>query len=164
MNSPGEHKHLAKKGMKAVVKGGILNAILVVIKISAGILGNSYALIADGIESATDMFSSFILWMGLKVASKAPDSDHPYGHGKAEPIAGAFVSLGLFGAAIMVVLESIHMIITPHRVPATFTLYVLGGVILVKEVLFRYIISVNKEIKSTGLHVDAWHHRSDAIS
>ena len=157
-------KHPAIKGLKPVISGGIINAFLVVIKISAGVVGNSYALIADGIESAADIFSSFVLWFGLKVASKAPDEDHPYGHGKAEPIAGAFVALALLGAAIIVVVQSVHKIITPHHIPARFTLYILGGIIITKQVLFSYVMRIGKKINSSALYADAWHHRSDAIS
>jgi cation diffusion facilitator family transporter len=156
--------HPALKGIRPVITGGIVNLVLVIIKITAGILGNSYALIADGIESATDIFSSLILWLGLKVAAKAPDTNHPYGHGKAEPMAGALVGLGLFGAAVLIVSESIHNILIPHPVPKLFTLFVLGGIILIKEVLFRYVRKIGKQINSGAMHADAWHHRSDAIS
>jgi cation diffusion facilitator family transporter len=156
--------HPALKGIRPVVTGGIVNAFLVIIKITAGILGNSYALIADGIESATDILSSAILWLGLRVAAKAPDTDHPYGHGKAEPLAGAFVALALFGAAVAIVFESIHNIRTPHHLPKPFTLYILGAIILLKEFLFRYEKKIGKELKSMAINADAWHHRSDAIS
>ncbi len=156
--------HPATKGMKPVVAGGVINFFLVIVKISAGILGNSYALIADGIESAADIFSSFVLWFGLKVASKAPDKDHPYGHGKAEPIAGAFVALALLGAAVLVVVQSIHKILTPHLLPRQFTLYILGAIILVKQILFGYVMRIGKKINSTALYADAWHHLSDSIS
>jgi cation diffusion facilitator family transporter len=156
--------HPALKGIRPVITGAIANAVLALVKISAGIFGNSYALIADGIESATDILSSLILWLGLKVAAKAPDSDHPYGHGKAEPIAGALVALALFGAAVLIVVESIHNITTPHELPKRFTLYVLGAIIIVKEILYQYVNKVSKEIKSMAINGDAWHHRSDAIS
>jgi cation diffusion facilitator family transporter len=158
------NSHPALKGIRPVVTGGVVNILLVVIKITAGILGNSYALIADGIESATDILSSFILWLGFRVAAKAPDTNHPYGHGKAEPIAGALVALALFGAAVLIVSESIHNIVTPHPVPKVFTLYVLGTIILVKEVLFRYVRKIGRQMDSHAMHADAWHHRSDAIS
>ena len=156
--------HPAIKGMKPVVLGGIINFFLVIIKISAGVLGNSYALIADGIESAADIFSSFVLWLGLKVASKGRDEDHPYGHGKAEPIAGAFVALALLGAAILVVVQSVHKILTPHPIPKLFTLYILGAIILIKQILFGYVMRIGKKINSTALYADAWHHLSDSIS
>jgi len=163
MSTPRE-ENPAIQGMKPVLAGGIVNAFLVLIKISAGILGNSYALVADGIESATDILSSLILWLGLRVASKAPDTDHPYGHGKAEPISGAIVALALFGAAVLIVAESIHNILTPHQIPKTFTLFVLVAVIIIKEVMYRYEKNIAKKIKSSAVHADALHHRTDAIS
>jgi len=137
---------------------------LVVIKGTAGILGNSYALIADAIESASDVFSSLVLFAGLRIAAKAPDKDHPYGHGKAEPLATTIIALTMTAAGVLIVVESIRNIITPHAVPKTFTLWVLGIVILVKEVLFRFIIKVGEEVASTAVKADAWHHRSDAIT
>ncbi len=137
---------------------------LVVVKGTAGILGNSYALVADAIESASDVFSSLILFAGLRIATKAPDKDHPYGHGKAEPLAATVIALTMGAAAVLIVVESITNIITPHAVPETFTLWVLGAVILVKEVLFRFIIKVGEEADSTAVKADAWHHRSDAIT
>jgi cation diffusion facilitator family transporter len=164
MASKSRSDHPALKGIRPVVTGGIVNILLVALKITAGIIGNSYALIADGIESATDILSSMILWFGFRVASKAPDTDHPYGHGKAEPLAAAIVGLSLFGAAVLIVSESIDHIITPHPVPRLFTLYILGAIILVKEVLFRYVRKIGREMHSHAMHADAWHHRSDAIS
>jgi len=137
---------------------------LVLIKGTAGILGNSYALVADAIESASDVLSSLILFAGLRIAAKAPDHDHPYGHGKAEPLAATVIALIMVAAALLIVVESISNILTPHAVPKTFTLWVLGGVVLVKEVLFRFVDKVGNESKSTAVKADAWHHRSDAIT
>lgn len=133
-------------------------------KILAGVLGNCYALIADGIESTTDIFSSLVVWGGLRVASTPPDPSYPYGKGKAEPLSGAVVSLLLFGAAIAIAIQSIREIRTPHEAPAPFTLAVLVCVVVVKEVLFRRVIAVGHEIDSTAVRGDAWHHRSDAIT
>jgi len=137
---------------------------LVLIKGTAGILGNSYALVADAIESASDVLSSLILFAGLRIAAKAPDQDHPYGHGKAEPLAATVIALIMVAAAILIIVESISNILTPHAVPQTFTLWVLGGVVLVKEYLFRFIDKVGQESNSTAVKADAWHHRSDAIT
>lgn len=137
---------------------------LVLIKGTAGILGNSYALVADAIESASDVLSSLILFAGLRIAAKAPDQDHPYGHGKAEPLAATVIALIMVAAAILIIVESISNILMPHAVPQTFTLWVLGGVVLVKEYLFRFIDKVGQESNSTAVKADAWHHRSDAIT
>jgi cation diffusion facilitator family transporter len=154
----------SKRGTRVVLLGIIVNALLAIIKITAGVLGNSYALIADGIESTTDIFSSIIVWSGLKIASKPADKNHPYGHGKAEALSAMIVSLLLLAAAVFIIVNSIHEIITPHHAPAPFTLLVLVLVIITKEILFRTVFKIGSDIESTSLRTDAWHHRSDAIT
>lgn len=142
----------------------MISVILAVIKVAAGVLGNSYALIADGIESSSDVFTSLIVLAGLKIAKRPADETHPYGHGKAEPFAGIVVASALLIAAMVIIIQSIHEIITPHHAPASFTLVVLVAVVLIKEILFRYIIKVGNTVNSTAVKNDAWHHRSDAIT
>jgi cation diffusion facilitator family transporter len=144
--------------------GIVVNALLALIKGVAGVLGNSYALIADAIESTSDVFSSFIVWVGLRISARPPDRTHPYGHGKAEPIAAAIVATALLAAAITIALQSIHEIITPGETPAPFTLLVLVLVVITKESLFRFVFSVGEAVQSTVVRTDAWHHRSDAIT
>lgn len=164
-NTPAtQDKHPAYKGLRATLVSILVSVGLVIVKGTAGILGNSYALIADAIESASDVFSSLILFAGLRIAAKAPDTDHPYGHGKAEPLAATIIGLTMGAAAILIVVESISNILTPHQPPETFTLWVLGAVILVKEILFRFVDRVAQEADSTAVKADAWHHRSDAIT
>ena len=141
-----------------------INLVLALIKISTGVLGNSYALIADGIESTADIFSSLIVFGGLQLSSRPPDKDHPYGHGKAESLAGMVVALFLIGAAILIAVQSIREILTPHHVPAWYTLVVLGLIILIKEWLYRRMNRVAESLDSSALRSDAWHHRSDAIT
>lgn len=141
-----------------------VSLLLAIIKGIAGFFGNSYALIADAIESFSDVFSSLVLWFGLKLAARPPDEDHPYGHGKAEPIATVIVALALLVAASIITIESIENLVTPHEVPETFTLFVLLGVIGTKELMFRYVIKVGEETKSSAVKADAFHHRSDAIT
>ncbi|MBK8946363.1 MAG: cation transporter [Ignavibacteriae bacterium] len=155
---------LTKKGIKATLVGIFTSLILASIKIISGIIGNSYALIADGIESISDVFTSFVVLTGLKIAAKPADENHPYGHGKAEPLAAAVVAISLFLAAFIIIYQSIHEIITPHHAPAKFTLIVLLLVIFTKEFLFRKIIKIGSSIESTAVKNDAWHHRSDAIT
>ncbi|QQS38118.1 MAG: cation transporter [Ignavibacteriales bacterium] len=152
------------KGLRTVLVGIIINMLLAAIKIISGIIGNSYALIADGIESTTDIFSSLVVWGGLKIASKPADDNHPYGHGKAESLSAIVVSMALLMAALIICIQSVREIITPHHAPASFTLFILVGVIVTKELLFRFVLDVSKEINSTSMKVDAWHHRSDAIT
>jgi cation diffusion facilitator family transporter len=144
--------------------GLLINALLAVVKIVAGIVGHSQALIADGIESTADVFSSLVVWSGLRIASRSADDEYPFGYGKAEPLAAAVVGLLLLAAAVAIALESIHQIRTPHLAPRPFTLAVLVGVVLVKEFLFRRVVAVGADLGSTAVQADAWHHRSDAIT
>ncbi|RYF54723.1 MAG: cation transporter [Cytophagaceae bacterium] len=156
--------HQAERGQKTTLIGIAVNIGLVLVKGLAGWLGNSYALVADAMESGTDIVTSIFVWFGLRTASKAPDQDHPYGHGKAEPLAAIVVAMALVGAAILIAVQSIKNIQVPHEIPAPFTLAVLAGVVLVKEVLFRRVAKVGAETESSAVKADAWHHRSDAIT
>lgn len=140
------------------------NAALALTKLVAGVLGNSYALIADAIESTADILSSLIVWGGLRIAARAPDDEYPFGYGKAESLAATVVSLMLLGAALVIAVQATNEIRTPHHTPAAFTLAVLVGVIAVKEFLFRKVFTVGDELGSTAVKADAWHHRSDAIT
>jgi cation diffusion facilitator family transporter len=151
-------------GARLALIGVTVNFFLALIKIIAGLLGNAYALIADGIESTLDIFSSLVIWFGLKVASEPPDDEHPYGHGKAEPLASVAVALTVIGAAIGLAVESIHEIITPHHAPAPYTLVVLVGVIIIKETMFRKVSGAAEQLGSTAVKTDAWHHRADVIT
>jgi cation diffusion facilitator family transporter len=153
-----------RKSLRSTLVGILVNISMVAIKAFAGIFGNSFALLADAIESASDVIVSIIVWFGLRVAAREPDEDHPYGHGKAEPIVGMLVGLMLVGSAAIIIVESIKNIGIPHEPPASFTLWVLLFVIFIKEILFRYVIKVGTEVSSTAVKADAWHHRSDAIT
>jgi cation diffusion facilitator family transporter len=141
-----------------------INTLLAAGKIVTGILGNSSALIADGIESTADVFGSLIVWSGLRIAAKPADADHPYGHGKAESIAALIVSVMLLGAAALIAAQSIHEIRTPQHTPAWYTLIVLICVVAIKETLARRAFRVGSHLESTALKSDAWHHRSDALT
>jgi cation diffusion facilitator family transporter len=141
-----------------------VNAVLVLVKFIAGIVGHANALVADAVESSADIFSSLIVWMGLSIAARPADEDHPYGHGKAEPLAAAVVSLMLLGAAVGISILAIREILTPHHLPAPFTLFVAAGVIAIKEILYRRVARVGREVGSTAVTADAWHHRADAVS
>jgi cation diffusion facilitator family transporter len=153
-----------RSGARLALAGLAINFILAATKIAAGILGNSYALIADGIESSLDIFGSLVIWYGLKVAAEPPDAEHPYGHGKAEPMAAIIVALLVIVAAVVLALQSVREIVTPHHAPAPFTLVVLVVVVLVKETLFRAVAGTGERIGSSAVRADAWHHRSDAIT
>jgi cation diffusion facilitator family transporter len=153
-------------GSGLVVAGSAIavNLVLALVKISTGVLGNSYALVADGIESTTDIFSSLIVLGGLQLSSKPPDENHPYGHGKAESLAAMLVSVFLIGAAFLIAVQSIREIRIPHSSPEWYTLVTLVIVIVVKEILFRRMYHVGETLDSSSLRSDAWHHRSDAIT
>ena len=140
------------------------NTLLAIIKWLAGFFGNSYALIADAIESTADIFSSFLVLLGLKYASRPADENHPYGHGRIEPLITFIVVGFLMTSATVIVYESIVNIQTPHGLPKPWTLIVLGGIIIWKEISFRIVIKKSIETNSSSLKADAWHHRSDAIT
>ena len=156
--------HPAHRGIITTLTGIVINIVLAAIKGVVGYIGNSYVLIADAIESLSDVVSSLIVLGGLRIAAKPRDENHPYGHGKAEPIAAMVVSVSLLGAAVTIVVQSVYEIIIPHHAPEPFTLLVLVVVIAVKESLFRFVFSVGTAIESTVVKTDAWHHRSDAIT
>lgn len=140
------------------------NAALALVKWLAGYFGNSYALIADAIESTSDIFSSLLVLVGLKYSSKPADADHPYGHGRVEPLVTFVVVAILVTSAVIIAYESILNISTPHAAPQPYTLIVLGAIILWKEISFQYVIRKSRLTGSLSLKADAWHHRSDAIT
>jgi cation diffusion facilitator family transporter len=151
-------------GARYALVGLTVNIIFAVVKIAAGILGNAYALIADGIESSLDVAGSIVIWGGLRFAARPPDATHPYGHGKAEPLAAIIVALGVLAAAGVLAFQSAREIFRPHHAPAPFTLVVLVGVIITKETLFRFVSRAGHSLGSTAITTDAWHHRADAIT
>jgi len=159
-----ETAHRHEVGVGAILASIIANTLLAVVKIASGVMGHAYVLIADGIESAVDIFSSTIIWGGLKIGAKPPDENHPFGHGKAESLAALVVSVALLSAAAGIAIQSVHEILSPQHMPAKFTLVVLIIVVAVKEVLFRFLSGVGNTLNSLSLKVDAWHHRSDALT
>lgn len=150
--------------VKATYFSLIGNTILAIIKGLAGFFGNSYALIADAIESTTDIFSSFLVLFGIKYSNRPADENHPYGHGRAEPLITFLVVGFLITSAVIIAHESIINIQTPHNLPKTWTLFVLGAIIIWKEISFRIVLKRSLESNSSSLKADAWHHRSDAIT
>lgn len=153
-----------KIGKKTVLIGLGISMALVLVKGSAGIIGNSYALVADALESLSDFVGSIVVWVGIRYASKPPDIEHPYGHGRAETLV-TFVVVGiLMATAMYIIYQSVVNILTPHSLPAPFTLIVLAMVILLKEGMYRYAVHRSKITGSTSLRAEATHHRSDAIT
>jgi len=150
-------------GARVALIGLVINVVLAAGKILAGVLGHAYVLIADGIESALDVGGSMVIWAGLKVAARPPDATHPYGHGKAEPLAAIAVAIGVLAAALGLAALSVHGLFLPHTAPAPFTLSVLIVTVAVKEIWFRYVNRFAHDIDSTAVKSDALHHRTDAI-
>jgi cation diffusion facilitator family transporter len=153
-----------QKAIKATYFSIIGNTILAIIKGLAGIFGNSYALVADAIESTTDIFASFLVLFGIKYSNRPADENHPYGHGRAEPLITFLVVGFLITSATIIGYESIINIQTPHELPKPWTLFVLGAIIIWKEYSFRLVMKRAKETNSSSLKADAWHHRSDALT
>jgi cation diffusion facilitator family transporter len=150
--------------LKTVYFSIVGNTLLAALKWLAGFFGNSYALIADAIESTTDIFSSLLVLFGIKYANRPPDKNHPYGHGRAEPLVTFLVVAFLVTSAAVIAHDSIINITTPHALPEPYTLFVLGGIIIWKELSYRWVIRKSRQTKSSSLKADAWHHRSDAIT
>jgi cation diffusion facilitator family transporter len=153
-----------QSAIKATYFSLIGNFCLALIKGTAGVFGNSYALIADAIESTADIFSSFLVLFGLKYSNRPADENHPYGHGKAEPLITFLVVGFLITSATIIAYESIINIQTPHNLPKSWTLLILAIIIIWKEFSFRKVMQRAKETNSSSLKADAWHHRSDAIT
>jgi cation diffusion facilitator family transporter len=152
------------RGTRATIIGILISTVLAAVKILGGIVGQSYALIADGVESLLDVFGSSVVWGSLRYAARPPDLKHPYGHGKAEPLGAMVIAGALVIASIAIAVESIREIHTPHGMPAPFTLIILVGVVVIKESLFRFLRTTGKDIRSRAVETDAWHHRSDALT
>src|SRR5437867_6545050 len=167
MSSP-RHPHASasnlQTGARIALFGLAINVLLAAAKILAGLVGHAYVLIADGIESALDVGGSIVIWGGLTVAARPPDATHPYGHGKAEPIAAVTVSVVVLAAAIGLAIQSVREIFLPHHAPKPFTLIVLVAAVITKELLFRTVIRLGKNVESTAVQTDAWHHRFDALT
>ena len=157
-------KRRLERSLRMTFLGLLVNAALAAGKIAAGMIGHSHALVADGVESAADFISSLIVWRGVTVAAAPADEEHPYGHGKAEPLAAAVVATVLIIASGMIVIGAVRDILTPHDIPAPFTLVVLVAVVIIKEILFRVVRKEGRELESSVVSADAWHHRSDAIT
>jgi len=150
--------------IRTVIFSMVSSVFLAAIKFLAGIFGNSFALIADGIESVVDVFSSILVLVGLRYAERPPDENHPYGHGKAEPLITFLVVVFLVMSAATIAWQAIINIQDPHALPKPFTLIILAAIIIWKEISFQLVNKRSKKLKSSALKAEAWHHRSDAIT
>jgi cation diffusion facilitator family transporter len=162
MSSVSSSAHRA--AIRAAQVGLVINAVLAAVKLAAGLLGHTYALVADALESTADIVASMIVWGGLHIAAQPADENHPYGHGKAEALAAAVVSLMLIAAAIGIAVEAVREILRPHRAPAPWTLLVLVAVVLVKWQLSRRVAALGADLESVAVRADAGHHLSDALT
>lgn len=153
-----------EKALKATYLSILGNFFLALAKGITGYFGNSYALIADAIESTTDVLSSALVIFGIKYSTRPADSNHPYGHGRAETLVTFAVVGFLVISATIIAYESIQNILTPHETPEKYTLIVLAIIVVIKEVFYRIVSKKGDETNSSSLKADAWHHRSDAIT
>jgi cation diffusion facilitator family transporter len=153
-----------QQGLRATFIGLAVNTMLAIVKLVGGVLGHSHALVADAVESLADVLSSLVVWRGLVVAAAPADADHPYGHGKAEPLAAATVATMLLLAAVGITVHALREVFEPKQGPAPFTLVVLLAVVAIKEGLFRFVLREGRTMESSAVLTDAWHHRSDVIT
>ncbi len=161
------HAHIARaasRGVRASMMGIVVSALLAAIKILSGLVGYSYALIADGVESMLDIMSSLVVLGTLRISATPPNERYPFGYGRVEPIGAIVVACGLLVAAAGIAIQSAREIVTPHHIPAPWTLVVLVGVVVTKEGMFRFLKRTGDAIESGSLRTDAWHHRSDALT
>jgi len=152
------------RGVRTVAWGILASVFLAAVKVIAGVAGHSYALIADGVESMLDVITSLVVWGSLKIAARSPDERFPYGYGKVEPLAAMVISTALLAAAVGISIQSVREIHLPHHAPAPFTLVVLVGVVVIKEIMFRVLSRTGATIGSHAMKTDAWHHRSDSLT
>ncbi len=167
MTTTNAHEKIAEaaaRGTRATAWGIVASSVLAAVKIIGGILGNSYALIADGIESMLDIMSSLVVLGSLRFSTQPADEQHPYGYGKVESLAALVVATAMLAAAVGITIQSIREINTPHHTPAAFTLIILIGVIFTKECMFRLLVRTGETIGSVSMQTDAWHHRSDSLT
>jgi cation diffusion facilitator family transporter len=142
-----------------------LNVFLSIGKIFAGIVGNSAAMLADGIHSASDLVTDGVVLLAMRIARQGVDEDHPYGHGKYETLATLFVSVALVAVAFGIAIDAWERLLNPNLTPPTYL--ALGAAvisILVKEAIFQYTYRLGKKYNAKAMIANAWHHRSDAVS
>lgn len=163
-STPEQIDRAVAEGSRVAAMGVVASAVLATIKIAAGVIGNSFVLVADGVESVLDIFSGLLVWGGLRVSARPQSERFPYGLGKAEPLAALVVAVVLLLVAVGIAVGAVWEILTPHRAPASFTLIVLVGVVITKELMFRVLSARGRAIGSQALQVEAWHHRSDALT
>lgn len=157
-----------KIAMKVSVISIFINLALSFFKLIAGIYANSGAMISDAVHSASDVFSTFVVMLGVKISSKKSDEDHQYGHERLECVAAIILSVTLLATGLFIAIHAFGKIIEGKfeelQVPGILALIAAAVSILTKEWMFWYTRAAAKKINSGALMADAWHHRSDALS
>ena len=162
---PESRTESAKAGRSVTLVGALVNAFLILFKFLAGIFGQSQALIADAVHSISDLFTDFVVLLGLRMGRKAPDEKHHFGHARIETLASAIVGLALIATALCLGIKAIWNIYHHTEYHPTWLALVGAGVsIALKEALYHYTIRIGRRIKSSAIVANAWHQRSDALS
>ena len=158
----------AAVAMKVSAVSIAVNIALSLIKLFAGLFAKSGAMISDAVHSASDVFSTLVVIIGVKLAGKQPDKEHPYGHERMECVASVILAVVLAATGFGIGMSGIEKIITPEEydlaVPGALALAAAVVSVVVKELMFHYTKHAAKQINSGALMADAWHHRSDALS
>lgn len=148
---------------RAALLGLVVNLVLGVVKLVGGIVGASFALVADSVNSLGDVVATVIVLVALRVSQRPADPEHPYGHTRAEGIAATNVALLIIVSAIGVGWEAIQRFGVEHTYPPVWALWIAGANVVIKEVLYRYKVRVGKRTSSAAIIANAWDHRSDAL-
>ncbi|MCC9603279.1 cation diffusion facilitator family transporter [Stieleria sp. JC731] len=152
-----------REATNAALLGLLVNLALAIVKLLAGIVGNSFALLSDAANSIGDVLTSSVVLFALWYARKPPDPEHPYGHTRIEAIAGSNVAVLILVSAIWIGFEAFQRIFSDHSIPPAWTLWIAGCNVLIKEVLYRYKIRIGRQTGSLAIVANAWDHRSDAL-
>ena len=155
----------ARSGRSVTLVGALVNGFLIILKLLAGVFGQSQALIADAVHSFSDLFTDAVVLFGLRVGRKAPDEEHPFGHARIETLASAIVGLALIATALYLGIAGV-LNIYRHTEYHPTSLALIGAIVSItlKEALYHYTVHTGRRIKSQLVVANAWHHRSDALS
>lgn len=163
LNEPSSASHVYREVTNAAILGLVVNFLLGVVKLIGGIVGSSFALIADSVNSIGDVVTTVIVLFALRVAQQPPDEEHPYGHTRAEAIAASNVALLVIISAVIVAWEAWQRMGDGHAIPATWTLWIAGSNVVIKEALYQYKVRIGRRTNSAAIIANAWDHRSDAL-
>lgn len=160
---------LSKEGVRVTIVGMVVNIVLTIFKVIVGIIGNSAALIADGVHSLSDLLTDFVILFSIRVSEKPEDDSHHFGHKKIETLTSFFVGIMLFFAGLMILYEGAVRVYgffngVAFQTPSMITFIVAVISVVLKELLFRYTYREAKKIGSEMIEVNAWEHRSDAFA